>query len=369
MNRGQRLLSLDIFRGVTITLMIIVNTPGSWKDVYPPLLHSEWHGCTLTDLVFPAFLFIVGVSMWFSMKKYGHRLTGAALVKILYRTAAIFLIGILLHLFPFTGKDLSSIRIMGVLQRIALAYGIGTVLCLSIKRKYIWVSAALILIAYWLLMWLVGGDNPFSLSGNLATKVDRSILGEAHLYRGFGLAFDPEGLLSTIPALVTVMMGYLAGELVGKGSPNGVNTLKLVVYGIAALVAGLMWGIIFPINKPLWTSSYVLFTGGISLITLGFLYLIIDVLEVKWWTGFFRVFGINALFIYIVSGLWTKTMLLIRIGPAGESITLYKWIYTNLCVPLPGNDMSASLLFAFMQLMLMWLLGWILYRKRIYIKI
>jgi predicted acyltransferase len=368
MTPRNRLLSLDIFRGITIAFMIIVNTPGSWSYVYPPLRHAVWNGCTPTDLVFPAFLFIVGVSMWFSMKKYAHRLNSNTLRKILYRTAVIFLAGILIHLFPFVGKDLERMRIMGVLQRIALAYGLGSILCLVVKRKFLWLIGILILLGYWLLMWLGVGDNPFSLENNLVTRVDIAILGESHLYRGFGIPFDPEGLLSSIPAIVTVLMGFLAGELVGKGSPNGVNTLKLFIYGIAALIAGLIWGSIFPINKPLWTSSYVLFTGGISLMILGSLYYIIDVLELKGWTFFFKVFGVNALFIYIMAGLWTKTMFLIHIGSGDASISLYGWIYTNLCVPLLGN-MNGSLLFALMQLGLMWLFGLLLYKKNIYIKI
>lgn len=362
----KRLLSLDIFRGITIAFMIVVNTPGSWQYVYPPLRHSSWHGCTPTDLVFPAFLFIVGVSMWFSMKKYGHSLNTASLLKILYRTAAIFIIGFLLHLFPFVGKDLSNARIMGVLQRIALAYGIGALLCISVRRNYLVVVASLILLAYWLLMWLAGGPDPYSLEANLALKVDRFILGEKHLYGGFGLPFDPEGLLSTIPAVATVILGFLSGELVGKGSPNGVNSLKMIIYGIGAIVLALIWAIVFPINKPLWTSSYVLLTAGISMIILSVLYLIIDVLEIKWWTGFFRVFGINALFIYVMAGLWTKTMFLIKIGP--ESLTLYSWIYNKICVRLLGN-LHGSLLFALIQVFLMWILGYFLYRKKIFIKI
>lgn len=365
---SKRLLSLDIFRGITIAFMVIVNTPGSWKYVYPPLRHADWHGFTPTDLVFPAFLFIVGVSMWFSMKKYGRKLNKDSLIKILYRTAVIFAVGLLIHLFPFVGKDLSSMRIMGVLQRIALAYCISAILCMGLKRNYLLITGALILLGYWLLMWLAGGNNPYSLEGNLALRVDRILLGEEHLYGGFGIPFDPEGLLSTIPAVVTVIIGFLAGELVGKGSPNGVNSLKLVIYGIGAVIAGFIWSTVFPINKPLWTSSYVMLTGGLSLIILALIYLIVDVLEIKWWTPFFRVFGMNALFIYTMAGLWTKTMFLIKIGTGPESINLYSWIYLKVCVPLFGN-LNGSLLFAIIQVLLMWILGYILYRKKVFIKI
>lgn len=367
--KRSRLLSLDIYRGMTIVFMIIVNTPGSWQYVYPPLRHSVWNGCTPTDLVFPSFLFIVGVSMWFSMKKYGQELNTRSLVKILYRTAVIFLAGFLLQLFPFVGKDLSAVRIMGVLQRIALAYGFGAFICMVVKRKYLWVIGAFLLLGYWALMALLGGPDPYSLEGNLALRVDSFLLGEAHLYKGFGISFDPEGLLSTIPSIVTVIIGYMTGEIVGsKGAPNGVNVLKMVVYGIAAIIIGLLWSITFPINKPLWTSSYVLYTGGISLILLAILYLIIDILNINGWTGFFRVFGVNALFIYIMAGLWTKTMFLIRIPAVGDTINLYSWIYTKLCVPLFGK-LPGSLVFAIIQVLIMWLLGYILYRKKIFIKV
>lgn len=217
-------------------------------------------------------------------------------------------------------------------------------------------------------MWLAGGNNPYSLEGNLALRIDSILLGKNHLYGGFGIPFDPEGLLSTIPAVVTVIFGFLAGELVGKGSPNGVNSLKLVIYGIGAIIAGLIWSTVFPINKPLWTSTYVLLTGGMSLIILALIYLIVDVLEIKWWTPFFRVFGLNALFIYTMAGLWTKTMFLIKIGTESETINLYSWLYLKICVPLFGN-LNGSLLFAIIQVLLMWILGYILYRKKVFIKI
>ena len=364
----KRLLSLDIYRGITIVFMIIVNTPGSWQYVYAPLRHSEWHGCTPTDLVFPSFLFIVGVSMWFSMKKYGHSLNTKSVIKILYRTFIIFAAGFLLVWFPFVGKELSNVRIMGVLQRIALAYGLAAIVCLVVKRKYLWVLSAVILLGYWALLYFTGGSEPYSLEGNAALKFDLIVLGENHLYRGFGIAFDPEGFLSTIPAVATVIIGFLTGEIVGKGASDMKKVLKIVLIGLALTVAGLIWNIWFPINKPLWTSSYVLYTGGLSLIILGLLYLIIDVLNLKGWTGFFKVFGMNALFIYIVASLWTKVMLIVKIGATGEKVSLYSWIYNKMCVPLLGN-LNGSLLFALLQVFLMWILVYILYRRKIFIKV
>lgn len=366
--KKSRLLSLDIFRGITIAFMIIVNNPGSWKYVYPPLRHAKWDGCTPTDLVFPAFLFIVGVSMWFSMGKYGYELNRKSIIKILYRTFVIFAAGFLLQLFPFFGKDMSTVRIMGVLQRIALAYGFGALACLLVKRDYLWILLIVILGGYYGLLALFGGPDPFSLEGNLVLRIDRLILGDSHLYNGFGIPFDPEGLLSTIPATGTVILGFLSAVLVGKGSANGVNSLKLVIYGIASIVAGMLFSRLFPINKPLWSSSYVLYSGGISMIILASLYLVIDVLGVKFWTGFFRVFGVNALFIYILAGLWVKILLMIKVGSGEEVVTLYAWIYNNLCVPLFGH-LNGSLAFAILQVLILWIPGYLLYRKKIFIKV
>lgn len=364
----KRLLSLDIYRGITIVFMIIVNTPGSWQYVYAPLRHSEWHGCTPTDLVFPSFLFIVGVSMWFSMKKYGHSLNARSVFKILYRTLIIFAAGFLLIWFPFAGKDLSGIRIMGVLQRIALAYGFGALICLIVRKKYLWIVSAVILLGYWALLYFAGGEEPYSLEGNAALKFDLLVLGKEHLYGGFGIPFDPEGLLSTIPAVATVIIGFIAGEIVGKGPADLKKVLRLALFGLILTVVGIIWNIWFPINKPLWTSSYVLYTSGLSFIILGLLYLIIDVFNLKGWTGFFKVFGMNALFIYIIASLWTKAMLLIKVGAAGEEVSLYSWIYNKLCVPLLGN-LNGSLMFALLQVFLMWILVYILYRRKIFIKV
>jgi len=364
----KRLLSLDIYRGITIVFMIIVNTPGSWQYVYAPLRHSEWHGCTPTDLVFPSFLFIVGVSMWFSMKKYGHTLNTRSVFKILYRTLIIFAAGFLLIWFPFVGKQLSGIRIMGVLQRIALAYGLGALLCLIVKKKYLWIVSAVILLGYWALLYFAGGSEPYSLEGNAVLKFDLLVLGKEHLYGGFGIPFDPEGLLSTIPAVATVIIGFMAGDIVGTGPANFKKVLRLLFYGLILTVAGIIWNIWFPVNKPLWTSSYVLYTAGLSFLILGLLYWIIDVLNLKGWTGFFKVFGMNALFIYIVASLWTKIMSIIKVVVAGEKVSLYSWIYNKLCVPLLGN-LNGSLLFALLQVFLMWILVYILYRRKIFIKV
>jgi predicted acyltransferase len=365
---STRLVSLDIFRGLTIAFMIIVNTPGSWDYVYPPLRHSSWNGCTPTDLVFPFFLFIVGVSMWYSFKKYGHEINTGSLIRILRRTITIFAVGLFLAIFPYFNRDYSSLRIMGVLQRIAVAYCLGAILCLTIRREYLWIVVAVLLLLYWAMLAFFGGSDPYSLEENFVLKADTAIFGAKHLYRGFGIPFDPEGLLSTIPAAGTVIMGYFTGELLGKETPSGKKVLKLLFFGVASAGLGLLWGLFFPINKPLWTSSYVLYTAGWAMVVLSVIYYLADVIKFQKWGLFFTVFGINALFSYVFAGIWTRLMLFINLHAAGEKITLYTWIYEKFCVPLAGN-MNGSLMFAVMQMLLIWFLALILYRKKIHIRL
>ncbi len=364
-----RLLSLDIFRGLTIAFMIIVNTPGSWQYVYAPLRHAEWHGCTPTDLVYPFFLFIVGVSMWYSMKKYGHELNSASLFRILRRTVLIFALGLFLTIFPYFDRDYSTLRIMGVLQRIALAYGLGAVICMSIRKDYLWIVAAMMLLGYWALLAFLGGTAPYSLEGNFVLKVDEAILGRNHLYKGFGIPFEPEGLLSTVPSIVTVIIGFYTGEMIGRRNTSPKISLKLILVGTASVGLGILWGRFFPVNKPLWTSSYVLYTAGIAMVSLAVIYYVADVLKWQKWGTFFRVFGTNALFAYFMAGIWTKMMIYVIKVPVGDTkMNLSTWFYEKVCVPVAGN-MNGSLLFAFTQMMLIWLLVLILYRKRIYIKV
>jgi predicted acyltransferase len=363
-----RLVSLDIFRGLTVAFMIIVNTPGSWNFVYPPLRHATWHGCTPTDLVFPFFLFIVGVSMWYSFKKYGHEINGGSILRILRRMVTIFAIGLLLAIFPYFGRDYSTLRIMGVLQRIAIAYGIGAILCLTIRRDYLWIVIAVILLLYWALLAFFGGADPYSLQGNLTLKVDPAILGINHLYKGFGIPFDPEGLLSTLPSIGTVLIGYYVGELIGKGSASGKTALLLLLFGAASFGLGYLWNMILPINKPLWTSSYVLYTAGLAMGVLAFIYFMADVLKFQIWGVFFLIFGTNALFSYFLAGIWTRLMLFIKISAGTSKISLYTWIYEKVCVPVAGN-MNGSLMFALIQVLLIWGISYVLYRKKIMIRL
>jgi predicted acyltransferase len=365
-----RLVSLDIFRGMTIAFMIIVNTPGSWEFVYPPLRHAEWHGCTPTDLVFPFFLFIVGVSLWFSMQKYGNELNAGSVFRILRRMLTIFLLGLFLTIFPyFLSKDYPHLRIMGVLQRIAIANALGAIICLAVRREYLWIVLAFILLAYWGVMAFFGGQDPYSLEGNFARKVDLAILSANHMYKGFGVPFEPEGLLSTIPATGNVIIGYFIGAVIGKAPFRAVNALKLVLIGAAAVGLGLLWSLWFPLNKPLWTSSYVLFSSGMAMALLAFVFWISDVAGFPAWGGFFKVFGMNALFSFFLAGIWTKTMLyLVKIPSGDETISLYSWIYRKICIPVAG-EMNGSLMFALLQVLIIWLFALFLYRKKVFIRL
>jgi len=363
---SSRLVSLDIFRGLTVAFMIVVNTPGSWKYVYPPLRHASWHGCTPTDLVFPFFLFIVGTSMWYSMKKYGQEINSGSVLRIIRRMVTIFAIGLLLAIFPYFGRDYSTLRIMGVLQRIAIAYGIGAFLCLTIRRDYLWIVVAVLLLLYWAILAFFGSADPYSLEGNFVSKVDVAILGVNHIYKGFGVPFDPEGLLSTLPAVGTVIIGYYTGEIIGKGPAAGKTVLKLLLFGAASSGLGLLWSFLLPINKPLWTSSYVLYTAGLAMGVLALIYFVADVLKFQKWGIFFLVFGTNALFSYFLAGIWTRLMLFIKIGE--NKISLYTWFYEKACVPVAGN-MNGSLMFAIIQVVLIWLIALFLYKKKIMIRL
>ncbi len=375
MNQNQRFLSLDVFRGLTVAGMILVNNPGSWGYVYAPFRHAKWDGCTPTDLVFPFFLFAVGNAMSFAMKKYDALGNAAVLGKIFKRTLLIFLIGLFLNAFPFVKyneagdlvfKGFDKLRILGVLQRIALCYGIGALLIHYLRPKGALIAAIVLLFGYWGILGFFGGSDPYSLAGYLGTDIDKMILGENHMYHGEGVAFDPEGLLSTLPAIGNVIFGYLVGRFVQQNRQSPTMLMKLVIGGSIFIVLGLLWGTVFPINKKIWTSSYVLYTVGIATLLLSvFIYLI----EMKGWrkgTYFFEVFGKNPLFIFVMSGVLVKTYGLIRLGEKHEGF--YSWFYSHVFQPAFG-DYPGSLLFAIFHVLLFWLLGWWMDRKKIYIRV
>ncbi|MBK5193258.1 MAG: DUF1624 domain-containing protein [Flavobacteriaceae bacterium] len=370
----QRYLALDVLRGLTIALMILVNTPGSWSTVYAPFKHSAWHGFTITDLVFPTFLFVVGNAMSFSLRKYEGKDESLFLKKIFKRSILIFFIGLFLNAFPFLYRDeagdlafnnLANIRIMGVLQRIALCYLIASLLIHYLKLKVAVVASILILFGYWLVMYIFGDQpDPYALTGNAALKFDLMLFRPENLYRGFGLAFDPEGLLSTFPAVVNVVAGYLAGIFIQKSGNTYSTVWKLVLAGIIAVILSEIWDPFFPINKAIWTSSYVLLSIGWALIIIALLILIIELWKLKGWTYFFEVFGKNPLFIYVLSGLVVMLMSIILVNSEG----LQTWIYKNGFLSWL-TDFNASLVFAICYVLVMWIVGYIMDKRNIYIKV
>jgi predicted acyltransferase len=360
----ERLLSLDAFRGLTIAGMIVVNNPGSWAHVYAPLLHSKWEGCTPTDLVFPFFLFIVGVSMWFSFKAYDYKLSKASVFKIITRSLVIFAIGCFLNAFPFIDFKFETFRIMGVLQRIAIAYALASMLCLLLGRKNLILSTIIILISYFLILFSGGGSDPFSLAGNVTNRIDLFILGEKHLYTGFGIPFDPEGLLSTIPAVATVILGFLTGNYLDKAENKEAVLLRLTLIGSLLVFSGIVISYAMPIIKALWTSTYVIYTAGLAMIMLSFFIFLVDIKGWKKMAQPFIVFGSNPLFIYALSGILGTLLYII---PVGET-SVKEYVYNHYLIHIFGYR-SGSLLGALLLTGICWVVAWLLYRKRVYIKI
>ncbi len=373
-NIKQRYLALDILRGLTIALMIVVNTPGSWESIYAPFEHSAWHGFTITDLVFPTFLFVIGNAMSFSLKKYEAKGESAFLKKLFKRTLIIFLIGLFLNGFPFIYQDaqaswhfinFADIRILGVLQRIALCYMIAGLLIRYLEMKPLLIIGALLLLIYWGVMYYFGDpQDPFSLKGNAELKLDLLVFDPENLYHGYGIPFDPEGLLSTIPAVVNVIGGYVAGIFIQKSGNNITTVGKLSIVGLVLLGVALVWDITFPINKPIWTSSYVLYTIGWDLLILGVLIYVAEVLNFKKGAYFFEVFGRNPLFIYILSGVIISIIALIPIHGESLKAVIYENVFLSWLSPL-----NASLLFAFCYMGILWLIAFWMDKRSIYIKV
>ena len=373
---NQRYLSIDFFRGLTIAFMIIVNTPGTGDFVYPQLRHAVWHGCTFTDLVFPSFMFIIGVSMWFSFGKFDRKWSAQAGWKILRRTALLFLIGLILNNFPFLWENWDTWRIMGVPQRLALGYGVASVLVLTCERRVLLGLSAAFLLLYWgLLNWFVmPGSDPYQAIGSAVLQLDRWLFGEAHLYKelvgqNLRIPFDPEGVLSTLPAVVTVILGWLSGELMASRSRQKFVLVRdLLLFGVVCGFAGLAWDLFFPINKKLWTSSYVLYVGGLSMILFAFSIWLIDVRGWRKGTGFFLTFGANSLFAYFLSEALIISLYAIRWGEGDAATNAKDWIYNTVFQSLAPTQF-ASFLFAIAYMMLCWLVCRWLFVRKIFIKI
>jgi predicted acyltransferase len=354
--------------------MIIVNTGGDVN--YAPLEHARWHGCTPTDLVFPSFLFAVGNAMSFAMKKYELMGDGAVLRKIFKRTILIFLIGYLMYWFPFVRiapdgalgwMPISHTRILGVLQRIALCYCFASLLIHYCTPRTVFIIVGILLLGYWasLLLFHVPGADPYSMTGNAGYRLDKWILGENHMYHGEGVAFDPEGILSTFPAIVNVIAGYFTGSFVQQKGKTYEGLAKLLLMGSLLLAVAVGWDMVFPINKKLWTSSYVLYTVGIDMIFLSFLIYVIDYRQKTRWTNFFAVFGKNPLFIYVLSEILIVILYMVRIGHDSnlvESVNAHFYQYL-----FPGA--FGSLLFALSYMLICWSVGKWLDWKKIYIRV
>jgi predicted acyltransferase len=364
---NQRNIALDAMRGLTVAGMILVNSPGSWEYVWGPLGHADWHGYTVTDLVFPFFLFISGSAMFYSFSRYGYQPSSEVLRKLVRRVLLIFAIGLLLHLYPFT-QPLGELRIMGVLQRIALCYGIAALAVLYLTSRGVLVFSVLLLLVYWLVLVWMGGISPFSLEGNGVVQIDLAILGAHHMWDGKGIPFDPEGLLSTLPAVASVTAGYLATCWLSAMAGVREKLLKLVLAGLVLIGLGHLWGLWFPINKSLWTSSYVLVTSGWALLVLAALTIICDSSSGRRLVEPLRVYGSNPLFIYALSWVWVASYWLVSLPYNGESISLYGFLFNQL-LWVTGNPYLASHLFALIHVIFFWWVSRLLYKHKIIIKI
>lgn len=403
----QRYYSLDVFRGATVAFMILVNNPGSWSHIYAPLEHAPWHGLTPTDLVFPFFLFAVGNAMAFVMPRLEEKGDAAFWRKIIKRTALIFLIGLFLNWFPFVqwqnnalvlktwtwqkpDGDIGGIRILGVLPRIALCYFFASVIIYYAKPRGAFLIGLLLLLVYWMLCILGNPSDPYSLPGWFGTDIDKRILGEPHMYHGEGVAFDPEGIMSTLPAIVEVIFGFLVGDYIRKRGktieaiPENISSANplyqtltvLFMAAVALLFTGYVWNFSFPINKKIWTSSYVVFTVGLAILLLASLIYCIELKNTRgWWSRFFDVFGKNPLFIFVLSGLIPKTLALVRL-PNGVSengkpsyLSPLSWLYENIFSKVPGPLELGSLLYALFFVAFLWLIGYWMDKKKIYVRV
>jgi predicted acyltransferase len=416
---NQRYYSLDVFRGATVALMVLVNNPGSWGHIYSPLEHAEWHGLTPTDLVFPFFLFAVGNAMAFVMPRLE---TGGDRVfwrKVIVRTLWIFGIGLFLQWWPFVRwsgdqlefvpwtwtvedkvthvKTLMGIRILGVLARIALCYFFASIIVYYLKARGAFLAGLIILLIYWAICYVGNPDDPYSMTGWIGNKLDFAVLHSQHMYHGEGIAFDPEGILSTLPAIVQVIFGYLVGDYIIKKGKEHADTIKvdnqvqeaqirsqaiyatltgLFVAAVAFLLTAYVWSLSFPINKKIWTSSYVLATTGMATAILATMVFAIEVKGMRGWlTKFFTVFGKNALFIFALSAFLPRALRLIRIpngvNDQNEPVFLspWNWIYERVYKFIPGAPEVGSLVFALTVIAFMWLIAYWMDRKKIYIKV
>lgn len=442
---NKRFYSLDIFRGATVALMILVNNPGSWSHIYAPLEHAPWHGCTPTDLVFPFFLFAVGNALSFVMPRLEAAGTNAFLRKVITRTLIIFAIGLFLNWSPFVrwengelafkhwvdpNNPNSGIRILGVLQRIALCYFFASLIIYFFRIRGALLASFIFLMFYWMITLLCGAPgDPFSLAGYFGTGVDKQVLGVAHMYKGEGVAFDPEGITSTLPAIVQVIFGYFVGFYIQQKGKSYEMLTNLFIAGSLLIFTGFIWDLEFPINKKIWTSSYVLYTTGLATMVLSILIYLVEMKKVHEQPGwkqtkrswlpylaffgivymilldipieqtrslflaimvavifftiitrnklfrFFDVFGKNALFIFFLSGFLPRIAGLLRwvdhVDEKGRNVytTVFSKFYHDLCAPLSSDPRAGSLLYAVCTILFYWVIVYWMDKRKIYIKV
>lgn len=376
---NNRLISLDFFRGITVAAMILVNNPGSWAQMYAPLKHAEWDGCTPTDLIFPFFLFIVGVSISFALsgKKKDPASHKQAIYKIIKRSSILFGLGLFLSLYPKVFTDpieaFKYVRIPGVLQRISVVFLVSAILFLKFSTKSLFRIMIGLLLLYWGLMTLVPvpevGYANLEKETNLGAWLDRLILTENHLWKS-AKTWDPEGLLSTVPAISTGLFGILVGLYIRKKEIEISERIAwLFTAGVIATVIGLIWDLAFPINKSLWTSSFVMYTGGLATICFALLYWIIDVKGYNKYTKPAVVYGVNAITVFFISGLLPRTINLIKLENAdGKEIGAANYFYQTAFVPYL-DTINASLAWAIMWIVFWLGILWVMYNKKIFIKV
>lgn len=369
MNTSNRVLSVDIFRGITIAAMILVNNPGTWSQVYPPFLHAEWHGLTPTDLIFPFFLFIVGMSITFAYTKKKERGVNISVYKkIISRTIKLIVLGLILAgftiVFPFF-KEFSTLRFPGVLQRIGIVFFIASILFLNVNWKVLLGVFISILIGYWIILTQIPIDGEVPLltkESNLASIIDLNVLTRAHMWK----AYDPEGLLSTIPAIATTIFGMFIGMILLKKDKSQQEKFNLfIIIGISAMVLGYLWSVFFPLNKALWTSSYVLVTGGWACFIYALIYYIADMLKHSNWGNPAIVFGSNAITVFFLSGIIARIFGMVKVSN-GQS--LHAFLYANLSSIITNPKLS-SLIYAIFVIAFYYLIASILYKKKIFIKV
>ncbi len=382
----KRLLSLDILRGITIAGMILVNNPGTWGSIYAPLEHAAWNGLTPTDLVFPFFMFIMGISTYFSLRKYQFTFSWAALWKIVRRSAVILLIGWAIAWFALSLRGIanpevsffdavtnfSNIRILGVLPRLALCYGASAILAICFKERTIgWITAG-ILVVYSVIL-VLGHGFEFS-DRNIISIIDHRVLGANHMYAdtidGVTLKFDPEGFISTLPSIAHCLIGFLCGAMIVRTKDNEKRAFNLFIIGAILTMAGFLLSYGLPINKKVWSPTFVFTTCGLASTLLALLIWVIDIKGKQSWCRFFEVFGINPLFLYVLSAVLGILFSFIKL-PIGDSmVSIHTIIYKYMLLPVcADNKTLASLFYAIVFVLINWCAGVPLYKKKIYIKI